>query len=168
MSPDNNITARFSSPSLEWPSDKSSLYDVRIATDPEFKNELILEAYNRMKLDVNASHILFRLNGNASPSDTLKQYNSALKAKQDIESGIITFKKSNELRDVVKYVPLERMLIETDSPYLSPDPLRGKSNEPANVKIVGEKIAKIKEISFEEVARLTTENFKNFFLNEQR
>ena len=83
-------------------------------------------------------------------------------------SGIITFKKSNDLRDVVKYVPLEKMLIETDSPYLSPDPLRGKSNEPANVKIVGEKIAKIKEISFEEVARLTTENFKNFFLNEQR
>ena len=83
-------------------------------------------------------------------------------------SGIITFKKSNELRDVVKYVPLERMMIETDSPYLSPDPLRGKSNEPANVKIVGENIAKIKEISFEEVAKLTTENFKNFFLNEQR
>ena len=80
----------------------------------------------------------------------------------------ITFKKSNELRDVVKYVPLERMLIETDSPYLSPDPLRGKSNEPANVKIVGENIAKIKEISFEEVAKLTTENFKNFFLNEKR
>lgn len=83
-------------------------------------------------------------------------------------SGIITFKKSTELRDVVKYVPLERMLIETDSPYLSPDPLRGKSNEPANVKIVGENIAKIKEVSFEEVAKLTTENFKNFFLNEKR
>ena len=83
-------------------------------------------------------------------------------------SGIITFKKSNELRDVVKYVPLERMLVETDSPYLSPDPLRGKSNEPANVKIVGENIAKIKEVSFEEVAKLTTENFKNFFLNEKR
>jgi TatD DNase family protein len=60
------------------------------------------------------------------------------------------------------------MLIETDSPYLSPDPLRGKSNEPANVKIVAEYIAKIKEISFEELARLTTENFKNFFFNEQR
>ena len=83
-------------------------------------------------------------------------------------SGIVTFKNSSELRNVVKYVPIERMLIETDSPYLSPDPLRGKSNEPANVKIVGENIAKIKEISFEEVAKLTTENFKNFFLNEKR
>jgi TatD DNase family protein len=78
-------------------------------------------------------------------------------------SGIITFKKSNNLRDVVKYVPLEKMLIETDSPYLSPDPFRGKSNEPANVKIVAETIASIKQIPFEEVASFTTANFENFF-----
>jgi TatD DNase family protein len=58
------------------------------------------------------------------------------------------------------------MLIETDSPYLSPDPFRGKSNEPANVKIVAEAVASIKQISFEEVANFTTANFKNFFLNE--
>jgi TatD DNase family protein len=63
---------------------------------------------------------------------------------------------------------MEKMLIETDSPYLSPDPLRGKSNEPANVKIVAENIALIKEISFEEVANLTTSNFKNFFFNDQQ
>ena len=80
-------------------------------------------------------------------------------------SGIITFKKSNELRDVVKYVPLEKMLIETDSPYLSPDPFRGKSNEPANVKIVAETVAAIKNLAFEKVASSTTVNFKNFFLN---
>ena len=79
-------------------------------------------------------------------------------------SGIITFKKSNDLRDVVKYVPLEKMLIETDSPYLSPDPFRGKSNEPANVKIVAETVASIKQISFEQVATSTTANFNNFFL----
>lgn len=79
-------------------------------------------------------------------------------------SGIITFKKSNDLRDVVKYVPLDKMLIETDSPYLSPDPFRGKSNEPANVKIVAETVASIKQISFEQVATSTTANFNNFFL----
>ena len=79
-------------------------------------------------------------------------------------SGIITFKKSNDLRDIVKYVPLEKMLIETDSPYLSPDPFRGKSNEPANVKIVAETVASIKQISFEQVATSTTANFNNFFL----
>jgi TatD DNase family protein len=82
-------------------------------------------------------------------------------------SGIITFKKSTDLRSVVKYVPMEKMLIETDSPYLSPDPFRGKSNEPANVKIVAENIAIIKGISLDEVANLTTKNFKNFFFNEQ-
>ena len=80
-------------------------------------------------------------------------------------SGIITFKKSSDLRNVVKYVPIEKMLIETDSPYLSPDPFRGKSNEPANVKIVAETVATIKQITFEEVASSTTKNFKNFFLN---
>jgi len=78
-------------------------------------------------------------------------------------SGIITFKKSNNLRDVVKYVPLEKMLIETDSPYLSPDPFRGKSNEPANAKIVAETIASIKQIPFDEVASSTTANFEKFF-----
>ena len=79
-------------------------------------------------------------------------------------SGIITFKKSSDLRNVVKYVPIEKMLIETDSPYLSPYPFRGKSNEPANVKIVAETVASIKQITFEEVASSTTKNFKNFFL----
>ena len=63
---------------------------------------------------------------------------------------------------------MEKMLIETDSPYLSPDPFRGKSNEPANVKIIAENVALIKEISFEEVANLTTSNFKNFFFNDQQ
>lgn len=82
-------------------------------------------------------------------------------------SGIITFKKSNNLRDVVRYVPLEKMLIETDSPYLSPDPFRGKSNEPANVKVVAETIASIKQIPFEDVASSTTANFEKFFLNEK-
>ena len=81
-------------------------------------------------------------------------------------SGIITFKKSTDLRSVVKYVPMEKMLIETDSPYLSPDPFRGKSNEPANVKIVAENVASIKDISFEDVANITTKNFKDFFFNE--
>jgi TatD DNase family protein len=78
-------------------------------------------------------------------------------------SGIITFKKSSDLRSVVKYVPIERMLIETDSPYLSPDPFRGKTNEPANVKIIAKKVALIKDIPFNDVANITTKNFKNFF-----
>ncbi len=66
---------------------------------------------------------------------------------------------------MVKYVPIDKMLIETDSPYLSPDPFRGKSNEPANVKIVAENVALIKDISFEAVANITTRNFKDEFLS---
>ncbi len=82
-------------------------------------------------------------------------------------SGIITFKKSEELRKVVKYVPLDRMLIETDSPYLSPDPFRGKSNEPAYVKIVAETVALIKQTNFDLVANSTTDNFHKLFFNEK-
>lgn len=80
-------------------------------------------------------------------------------------SGIITFKNADELREVVRYVPLDRMLIETDSPYLAPVPFRGKQNEPRYVKHVAEKIAEIKQVSVEEVARVTTENFYRLIKN---
>tara|TARA_B100001173_G_scaffold244408_1_gene214499 strand:- start:283 stop:1056 length:774 start_codon:yes stop_codon:yes gene_type:complete len=78
-------------------------------------------------------------------------------------SGIITFKNAESLRDTVKKVPIENILIETDSPYLAPVPNRGKLNEPANVRYVAEKIAELKGISIEEVAEITTNNFFNLF-----
>ena len=78
-------------------------------------------------------------------------------------SGIITFKNAEELRETVKKIPLESMLIETDSPYLAPVPNRGKLNEPANVIYVAEKIAEIKNISVDEVADVTTHNFAKLF-----
>ena len=78
-------------------------------------------------------------------------------------SGIITFKNAQDLRETVKKVPMNRILIETDSPYLAPVPNRGKTNEPSNVLFVAEKIAEIKNLSIEEVAATTTENFKKLF-----
>jgi TatD DNase family protein len=78
-------------------------------------------------------------------------------------SGIITFKNIQNLIDVVKYVPLDMLLIETDSPYLAPQPMRGKTNEPAFVKFVAEEIAQIKGVDFLEVAKQTTDNFFNLF-----
>ena len=78
-------------------------------------------------------------------------------------SGIITFKNAEDLRDTVKKIPMDRILIETDSPYLAPIPNRGKTNEPSNVVYVAEKIAEIKKLSIEEVASTTTANFKNLF-----
>ncbi len=75
----------------------------------------------------------------------------------------ITYKKAEDLRQVVKVAPLERIMLETDAPYLSPEGSRGKRNEPCNVKRVALDIAKIKGVTFEDVARCTTDNAKNFF-----
>jgi TatD DNase family protein len=78
-------------------------------------------------------------------------------------SGIITFKNAESLRETVKKLPIENILIETDSPYLAPVPNRGKLNEPSNVRFVAEKIAELKGISTEEVAEITTNNFFKLF-----
>lgn len=78
-------------------------------------------------------------------------------------SGIVTFKKAEELKEVARTIPLERMLIETDSPYLAPMPFRGKQNQPAYVKHVAEHIADLRGISVAEVAAATTVNFKRLF-----
>ena len=78
-------------------------------------------------------------------------------------TGIITFKNAEPLRDVVRQVPLERMFVETDSPYLTPVPHRGKRNEPAFVRLVAETVAKIKGVSLEEVAQTTTRNVGDLF-----
>jgi len=78
-------------------------------------------------------------------------------------SGIVTFKNAVAIKEVARQVPLNRMLIETDSPYLAPIPYRGKTNQPSYVKHVAEEIAKLRGISFEEVATATTENFFQLF-----
>ncbi len=78
-------------------------------------------------------------------------------------TGIITFKNAEALRDVVRQVPLERMLVETDSPYLAPVPHRGKRNEPAYVRLIAATVANIKGVSLEEVARVTTDNARRLF-----
>lgn len=77
--------------------------------------------------------------------------------------GVLTFNNATVTREVVKAVPLEEILIETDSPYLTPVPHRGKRNEPAYVKLVAEKIAKLKGIELEEVARVTSQTAKQVF-----
>ena len=78
-------------------------------------------------------------------------------------SGIVTFKNAVALKEVARRVPLDRMLVETDSPYLAPVPHRGKPNQPAFVRHVAEEIARLRGIDLEEVARRTTENFFRLF-----
>jgi TatD DNase family protein len=78
-------------------------------------------------------------------------------------SGILTFKAAQELREVAAYVPIERCLIETDSPYLAPMPHRGKTNNPSYVPFVAQQIAQLKGISVEAVAQATSDNFDRLF-----
>jgi len=83
-------------------------------------------------------------------------------------SGIVTFKSAKDLMEVARQVPLDRMLIETDSPYLAPAPYRGKMNQPGYVKHVAEHIAALRGISVEEVAAATTANFFGLFKHARR
>lgn len=77
--------------------------------------------------------------------------------------GVVTFKNAIKMKEVAKDVPLDRLLLETDAPYLTPVPYRGKENQPAYVKYVAEEIAKIRGISFEEIDKITTENAQKVF-----
>ncbi len=78
-------------------------------------------------------------------------------------SGIVTFKKSEDLQSIIKALPLDRLLIETDAPYLAPVPKRGKRNEPAFVRHTAEFLARLKGITIEEVAEATSKNFQTLF-----
>jgi TatD DNase family protein len=78
-------------------------------------------------------------------------------------SGIVTFKNAKQIAEIAAKVPLDRLLVETDSPYLAPVPHRGKKNKPANVRFVAEHIAKLREISFEELCNATSDNFFRLF-----
>lgn len=78
-------------------------------------------------------------------------------------AGPVTFKNGQSIRDAVAKIPLDRLVVETDSPYLTPEPNRGKRNEPAYVKFTAEKIAEVKGITLEEAAERTTQNAKKFF-----
>jgi len=75
----------------------------------------------------------------------------------------ITYKKAQDLRELVKLTPLGRLMLETDAPYLSPEGFRGKRNTPEHIKLLAEQVAKIKEVSFEQIADKTTQNAKEFF-----
>lgn len=77
--------------------------------------------------------------------------------------GVITFKKSGYLRDLAKKCPRSMVLVETDSPYLAPEPFRGSRNEPANVKIVGQTLADAWDVSLEQVDEITSDNFARLF-----
>jgi TatD DNase family protein len=81
-------------------------------------------------------------------------------------SGIITFKSAADLREVAKKVPADRLLVETDSPYLTPVPYRGRANSPAYTYYVAEKLAEIRGVSVDNIAQQTTQNFNDLFFSK--
>ena len=78
-------------------------------------------------------------------------------------TGLITFKHRENVREAVKYIPLEKIMVETDAPYLTPEPFRHKVNRPEYVELVAQKIAEIKGESVEKVEEITTQNAYDFF-----
>ena len=81
-------------------------------------------------------------------------------------SGIITFKNSIELQETFKIIPNEKLLIETDSPFLSPEPMRGKKNEPSFIKYTAKKLSFLKNIETQNLINYTTNNFNKLFFNK--
>ena len=83
-------------------------------------------------------------------------------------SGIVTFNSADSLREVAKRVPLDRMLVETDCPYLAPVPFRGKTNEPGFVRHTAQRIAELRGMELEQLAEVTTDNFFRLFAHADR
>ena len=78
-------------------------------------------------------------------------------------TGILTFKKADALRETVKQIPLDRLMLETDAPYMAPEPFRGKESEPAHVKLIAETLSKIHDVSIQEIAEKTTSAARKLF-----
>ena len=94
-------------------------------------------------------------------AEKLMKYNSFFSA-----SGIITFNSSKDLQNTFSKIPSNRLLVETDSPFLAPIPMRGKKNEPSYIKYTLKKLAEIKKIDMSEMVNITTNNFDKLFFNK--
>ena len=116
-----------------------------------------LEIFNKYK-NQNLKILMHCFTGSKKFAENLFDFNAYFSA-----SGIITFKNSIDLQETFKSIPLDRILIETDSPYLAPVPLRGKGNEPSFVKYTADKLANIRNIPNSELIKITTLNFNNLF-----
>ena len=125
----------------------------RNAEDETFE---ILNKYHGEKLKI----LMHCFTGSKNFAEKLLELNAFFSA-----SGIITFKNSIDLQDTFKILPLEKILIETDSPYLAPVPNRGKKNEPSFLSYTAQKLADIKDVSKKEITKITTKNFNNLFFN---
>ena len=125
----------------------------RNAEDETFE---ILNQYHDKKLKI----LMHCFTGSKNFAERLLKLNAFFSA-----SGIITFKNSLDLQETFKFLPLDKILIETDSPYLAPVPNRGKKNEPSFLSFTAKKLADIKELTKQEITKITTTNFNKLFFN---
>ena len=126
----------------------------RNAEDETFE---ILNKYQGEKLKI----LMHCFTGSKNFAEKLLKLNAFFSA-----SGIITFKNSIDLQETFKFLPLEKILIETDSPYLTPVPNRGKKNEPSFVRYTLKKLSELKNVDMDELDKITTENFNRLFFNK--
>ncbi len=122
----------------------------------EFETFDILNDYKNQNLKI----LMHCYTGSAQFAEKLLNFNTYFSA-----SGIITFKNSVDLQKTFQKIPLDRLLIETDSPFLAPVPMRGKKNEPSFIKYTLEKLAQLKGVSSEELDKTTSNNFNKLFFN---
>ena len=122
--------------------------------DAEKETFEILNSYKNMNLKI----LMHCFTGSLEFSKKLLTLDAFFSA-----SGIITFKNSTELQNTFKTIPLEKLLIETDSPFLAPIPMRGKKNEPSFIKYTLEKLSMLKETTVDRMSKITTDNFNKLF-----
>ncbi len=118
-----------------------------------------LKIFNNYKND-NLKILMHCFTGSKKFAEKLLDLNAFFSA-----SGIITFKNSTELQDTFRFIPLEKLLVETDSPFLAPEPKRGKKNEPSFVRYTAEKLAYLKKVTNSEISKITTNNFDKLFFS---
>ena len=143
--------------SLEVHIEASIKLDIPLIIHSRNAEKETLEIFNKYKND-NLKILMHCFTGSIYFAKKLLELNAYFSA-----SGIITFKNSSELQETFRFIPLEKLLIETDSPFLAPEPNRGKKNEPSFVKFTAEKLAKIKRIKSEDLIKTTSFNFNTLF-----
>ena len=150
--------------------DQIKLFEAHIKASIQSKLPIVVHSRNAEELtyDIlskyskkdNLKILMHCFTGSKKFAEKLLELNAYFSA-----SGIITFKKNEELKETFKTIPLNKILIETDAPYLSPEPIRGKSNEPSNLIHTAKYLANLKEIDFEDMSSKTSNNFFKLFGN---
>ncbi len=140
--------------------DASMELDIPIIVHSRNAEQETLEVFEQYR-NKNLKILMHCYTGSKEFAEKLMKFNAYFSA-----SGIITFKNSSDLQDTFKIIPEDRLLIETDSPFLAPDPMRGKKNEPSFIKYTLDKLSSIKNLEVKYLDKITSQNFNRLFFDE--